>query len=82
MGDEDDINPREQLALADRLVKDGSTNAAIDVYRKVAAHYRRQDFPLKAYALCKQMLVLDPTRADIRAEQRELAERLGIDPDA
>jgi hypothetical protein len=81
VADETPINPREWLALADEHVKDGSTNEAIEAYRKVAAYYRQQDFPLKAYALCKQILVLDPTRDDIRAEQRELAERLGINPD-
>jgi hypothetical protein len=79
--DEKPINPREWLAIADEHVKQGDTSAAIEAYRKVAAFYREQDFPLKAYALCKQMLVVDPTREDIRAEQLELAKHLGIDPE-
>jgi hypothetical protein len=76
------MNPRDWIKEGDEHVQQGSTDAAIEAYQKAAAYYREQDFPLKAYALCKQMLVIDPTRADIRAQQIELAKHLGIDPDA
>ena len=81
VADETPFNPREWLSIADTHVKQGETTEAIEVYRRVATYYRQQDFPLKAYAICKQMLVLDPTREDIKAEQRELAQHLGINPD-
>ena len=71
-------DPRDWIKAGDQHAKQGKAAAAIEAYAAAAQHFVDNGFYLKALAVYKQMLVLDPTRADLRAELRELELRLGI----
>jgi len=58
-----DIDPtdvRTHLKIGDLHAKLGNIEAATDTYKKVAEHYARDGFFLKAIAVFKQILKLDP----------------------
>lgn len=44
------------------------------------AIYRGEQMRLKAFAVAKEIVLLDPTDAEARGEQSDLAAKLGITP--
>jgi hypothetical protein len=84
----DPYDPRAQLLLADQLVRAGQHSEAIAVYHRVAVHYFRLGFALKAIAIAKTTVsVADTFSLSSRAlpAHRLLAEtcrQLGLDADA
>jgi tetratricopeptide (TPR) repeat protein len=56
---------RAKLKLGDLYIRAGETDAAVQVLREVAEHYSQEGFTLKAVAVLKQILKLDPRLADV-----------------
>src|SRR5437667_9570311 len=51
--------------LGDLYVRVGNQPAAIACFRRIAEHYREQDFALKAIAMCKKIDRLQPHSTEI-----------------
>ncbi|MEO1233658.1 MAG: tetratricopeptide repeat protein, partial [Myxococcota bacterium] len=73
---------RTMLRLGDVCAKKGDRPRAVDVYRRVATHHAEQGFFLKAVAVYKQILKLDPTNGEAALRIAELHEQLGLAQDA
>lgn len=78
--DPDDV--RTWLKIGDLYTRKGSKNEAITTYSRVATTYGQQGFFLKAVAVYKQILKLDPTRLDIQIGLGEMYEMLHLVSDA
>lgn len=76
----DDV--RTWLKIGDLYTRKGSKNEAIQTYSRVARTYGEQGFFLKAVAVFKQILKLDPTRLDIQLNLGEMYEMLHLVSDA
>jgi pilus assembly protein FimV len=63
---------RTWLKIGDLQDKVGQKKEAIDTYARVAEQYAQQGFFLKAVAVFKQILKLDPTRLDVQLKLAEL----------
>ncbi len=73
---------RSLLKLGDLYTRTGDNKGAISTYRKVAQQYAQQGFFLKAVAVYKQILKLDP--GDLKATESlgEMYEMLSLTSDA
>nr|HEX4312859.1 tetratricopeptide repeat protein [Kofleriaceae bacterium] len=73
---------RVWLKIGDLYAKKGAKQEAIDTYLKVARFYHEQGFFLKAVAVYKQILKLDPRLVDVILKLAELYRQLGLMSDA
>ena len=79
---EDPKDVRVWLMIGDLYAKKGSKQDAIETYLKVACFYHEQGFFLKAVAVYKQILKLDPRIVDVILKLAELYRQLGLMSDA
>jgi pilus assembly protein FimV len=79
---EDPKDVRVWLKIGDLYAKKGSKQDAIETYAKVARFYHEQGFFLKAVAVYKQILKLDPRLVDVILKLAELYRQLGLMSDA
>ncbi len=73
---------RSLLKIGDLHVRAGNRGTAIKTYEIVATHYAAQGFFLKAIAVYKQILKLDPSRLDAQVRLGEMYEQLQLVSDA
>ncbi|MFW2387837.1 MAG: tetratricopeptide repeat protein, partial [Polyangiales bacterium] len=73
---------RSLLKIGDLQVRAGNRSGAIGTYEQVANHYAAQGFFLKAIAVYKQILKLDPSRLDAQVHLGEMYEQLQLVSDA
>jgi tetratricopeptide (TPR) repeat protein len=73
---------RSLLKIGDLYVRKGDRGSAIETYQQVADHYAAQGFFLKAIAVFKQILKLDPSRLDAQVRLGEMYEQLQLVSDA
>ncbi|MFO0681173.1 MAG: tetratricopeptide repeat protein [Sandaracinus sp.] len=73
---------RTWLKIGDLQDKIGQKKEAIETYSRVADQYAQQGFFLKAVAVFKQILKLDPQRLDIQLRLAENYEQLQLVSDA
>jgi pilus assembly protein FimV len=78
----DPSDVRTWLKIGDLQTKIGAKNDAISTYARVADQYAQQGFFLKAVAVHKQILKLEPTRLDIQLKLAEMYEQLQLVSDA
>ncbi|HEY4182723.1 MAG TPA: tetratricopeptide repeat protein [Kofleriaceae bacterium] len=74
---EDPKDVRVWLKIGDLYAKKGAKQDAIETYLKVARFYAEQGFFLKAVAVYKQILKLDPRLVDVILKLAELYRQLG-----
>src|SRR5690349_3636984 len=79
---EDPKDVRVWLKIGDLYAKKGAKQDAIETYLKVARFYSDQGFFLKAVAVYKQILKLDPRLVDVILKLAELYRQLGLMSDA
>jgi tetratricopeptide (TPR) repeat protein len=79
---EDPKDVRVWLKIGDLYAKKGAKQDATDTYMKVARFYDEQGFYLKAVAVYKQILKIDPRLVDVILKLAELHRRLGLMSDA
>jgi tetratricopeptide (TPR) repeat protein len=79
---DDPKDGRLLLKLGDLYTRQGANKEACGAYRKVAEQYAEQGFFLKAVAVCKQILKLDPTLLDVWERLGEMYEMLSLGNDA
>ena len=79
---EDPKDVRVWLKIGDLHAKKGAKAEAVDTYSKVAKFYSEQGFYLKAVAVYKQILKLDPRLIEINLKLAELYRQLGLMSDA
>ena len=79
---EDPKDVRVWLKIGDLYAKKGSKQDATETYLKVARFYQDQGFYLKAVAVYKQILKLDPRLVDVNLKLAELYKQLGLLSDA
>lgn len=79
---QDPFNLRLLQRLGELRQKMGDNPRAAEAFARVAAVYERDGFLLKAIALTKQSLKLDPNRNDLRFTLVELHAQLGLESDA
>ena len=80
--DADKRDVRSLLKIGDLYVRKGDRGSAIETYQNVADHYAAQGFFLKAIAVYKQILKLDPSRLDAQVKLGEMYEQLQLISDA
>ncbi|MEM8606258.1 MAG: tetratricopeptide repeat protein [Myxococcota bacterium] len=80
--DADKRDVRSLLKIGDLYVRKGDRGSAIETYEKVAEHYAAQGFFLKAIAVYKQILKLDPSQLDVQVRLGEMYEQLQLISDA
>jgi tetratricopeptide (TPR) repeat protein len=73
---------RVWLKIGDLYAKKGAKTEATDTYLKVAKFYSEQGFYLKAVAVYKQILKLDPRMVEVNLKLAELYRQLGLLSDA
>lgn len=78
----DPKDARTLLKLGDLYTRKGANKEAGATYRKVAEQYAEQGFFLKAVAVCKQILKLDPSQLDVWEKLAEMYELLSLVSDA
>lgn len=65
-------DPRIYMRMGDIAGRLGAREAAITYYKKCAESFLRLGFTLKAVAVCKAILVLDPGQKDVQASLARL----------
>lgn len=80
--DDDPKDVRTLLKIGDLHTRKGDYVAATQAYGGVARFYSDQGFFLKAVAVYKQILKLDPSLVDIHLKLAELYNQLGLVSDA
>src|SRR5690349_18568944 len=78
----DPTDVRTWLRIGDLYTRKGARKEAIETYARVAKTYGDQGFFLKAVAVYKQILKLDPARLDIQLKLAEMHESLQLVSDA
>jgi len=73
---------RTWLKIGDLYAKKGARQDATQTYLKVAEFYSQQGFYLKAVAVYKQILKLDPSLSLVNLKLAELYQQLGLVADA
>lgn len=73
---------RIQLKIAETYFRARETEKAIETYRKIAQKYSEENFILKAVAILKNILKLDPLRVDVNIKLAELFLKLEMTADA
>ena len=79
---EDPKDVRVWLKIGDLYAKKGAKPEATETYLKVAKFYSEQGFYLKAVAVYKQILKLDPRLVEVNLKLAELYRQLGLLSDA
>lgn len=79
---EDPHDVRVLLKVGDLQVRMNSRQAAIETYSRVAIAYDQQGFFLKAIAVYKQILQIDPNLVQLYLKLAELYVKLGLGSDA
>jgi len=79
---QDDKDVRIWLKIGDLYAKLGKKPEAAETYAKVAQFYSDQGFYLKAVAVYKQILKLDPTHIDSSQKLAKMYEELALTSDA
>ena len=79
---EDPRDVRTLLKIGDLHTRRNKPKDAIDVYQKVADLYAKQGFFLKAVAVYKQILKLDPAHLDTTQKLAKMYEELALTSDA
>jgi tetratricopeptide (TPR) repeat protein len=80
--DEDAKDVRIWLKIGDLYAKKNDKTAATETYLKVAEFYGEQGFYLKAVAVYKQVLKLDPRLIEVNIKLAEVYRQLGLLSDA
>ena len=80
--DADPRDVRTWLKIGDLYTRKGAHREATETYFRVAEHYATQGFFLKAVAVYKQILKLQPGRLDIQLRLAEMYENLQLVSDA
>lgn len=73
---------RTWLKIGDLQAKKGAPAEATDTYLRVANHYSEQGFYLKAVAVYKQVLLLQPRFVEVHLKLAALYQQLGLLTDA
>ena len=73
---------RTLLKIGDLYTRKGAHHEATATYNRVAEHYAKQGFFLKAVAVYKQILKLQPSRNDVSLRLAEMYENLQLVSDA
>jgi tetratricopeptide (TPR) repeat protein len=68
--------------IGDLYLKKGDKKSAVDFFHKAATHFREGGFSLKALALYKKVINIDPTDANAYTALGELSEEKGLITDA
>lgn len=79
---EDPEDVRIWLKIGDLFTKKGTVPQAVSTYARVAVYYSERGFFLKAVAVWKQILNIDPTYFEAHLKLAELYVQLGLAPDA
>ena len=79
---EDPKDVRVWLKIGDLYAKKGAKQEATETYLKVARFYHEQGFFLKAVAVYKQILKIDPRLVEVILKLAELYRQLGLMSDA
>jgi tetratricopeptide (TPR) repeat protein len=79
---DDDKDVRIWLKIGDLYAKLGKKPEAAETYAKVAQFYSDQGFYLKAVAVYKQILKIEPRLVDVNQKLAELYRQLGLLSDA
>jgi tetratricopeptide (TPR) repeat protein len=79
---EDPTDVRILLKVGDLQVRMNARQAAIETYTRVAVAYDQQGFFLKAIAVYKQILQIDPSLVQLYLKLAELYVKLGLGSDA
>jgi len=79
---EDPKDVRVWLKIGDLYAKRGAKSEATETYLRVAKFYSEQGFYLKAVAVYKQILKLDPRLVEVNLKLAELYRQLGLLSDA
>lgn len=79
---EDPSDVRTWLKIGDLFTRKGARKEACQTYLRVAKHYADQGFFLKAVAVYKQTLKLDPTRLDVSVKLAEMYQKLDMTSEA
>ena len=79
---EDPKDVRVWLKIGDLYAKKSAKNEATETYLRVAKFYSEQGFYLKAVAVYKQILKLDPRLVEVNLKLAELYRQLGLLSDA
>lgn len=79
---DDPNNMRVKLKVAELLAKKKETEKAITTYREVGNEYETNNFHLKAIAVYKTILLLNPTLIDINEKLGHLYHKVGLDKEA
>lgn len=79
---EDPSDVRILLKIGDLQVRKGAKEDAIATYSRVARSYDEQGFFLKAIAVYKQILSIDPSLTELYTKLADLYVKLGLIPDA
>ena len=69
---DDPEDVRTWLKIGDLYTRKGSRREAVDTYRRVAETYAKQKFFLKAVAVYKQILKLEPSLVDVQVRLGEM----------
>lgn len=80
--DADPNDVRTWLKIGDICTKKGDNQEATKTYHRVADHYAEQGFFLKAVAVYKQIIKLQPGRLDVSLRLAEMYENLQLVSDA
>ncbi|MEM7604944.1 MAG: tetratricopeptide repeat protein [Myxococcota bacterium] len=78
----DATDVRTWLKIGDLYTRKGDNREATQTYQRVAEHYAEQGFFLKAVAVYKQIIKLQPGRLDISTRLAEMYENLQLVSDA
>lgn len=79
---DDPRDVRTLLKIGDLYTKTGARDRAVDAYGRVATQYASQGFFLKAVAVYKQILKLDPSSIDSQLKLANMYEQLDLVSDA
>src|SRR5580765_4753059 len=82
IADNDPADLRTILRIGDLHSKVGNIEGACDAYNKVAEQYGKDGFFLKAVAVFKQILKLDPALIRVYLRLAELYQQLGLNSEA
>ncbi|HWN67557.1 MAG TPA: tetratricopeptide repeat protein, partial [Haliangium sp.] len=80
--DDDPQDVRVWLKIGDLYVKKGAKREATETYQRVAEFYSGQGFFLKAVAVYKQILKLNPRLVEVNLKLAELYRQLGLMSDS
>lgn len=81
LAEEHPSDMRIRLKVAETYFKSHDIDHAVESYRQVAEHYEREDFILKAVAVYKSILKLNPALVEVNLKLAELYEKLSMPQD-